>query len=246
MAAEGKEFQASSIASEAASSIVQLQSFTMFTKLPMEVRKMIWQYTLPGPRMLEVAYNWQKTRLKSLYPPPVALYICPESRAEARKRYALALDNQLNPCGNYFDFSQDGLVFGPYTYGEFPGEETVKSIGDDLARVQTFNFLTHQRTMPTRRNIFGWLSPAFLGDLTPFKSLQEIVILVDPVGRSILDKAVVEISSITLVQSLACTEQTMKLIEEDRNTLNKSLANLKLERTFSSKGQDHDSQRWGV
>ncbi|KAI0832949.1 hypothetical protein F5Y06DRAFT_307407 [Hypoxylon sp. FL0890] len=53
-----------------------------FADLPPEVRELIWEYCLPGPRNVTV--------LRRHTPAPVVLHICRESRVEAQRWYELA------------------------------------------------------------------------------------------------------------------------------------------------------------
>ncbi len=90
-----------------------LDRFTLFPKLPIEVRIQIWKEVMPGPRVLPawlVSTKGTKTldhtevlnlandsdhRLAKMlihHPPPTALSICQESREEALKRYSWTPD----------------------------------------------------------------------------------------------------------------------------------------------------------
>lgn len=94
-----------------ASAALFAQCFPRFPELPTEIRLKIWKHCLPGPRAVEVDYGEHSEFLSSKYPPPIALHICRESRAEALKHYELAFDSGPNAGRIYFDFSQDGLHF---------------------------------------------------------------------------------------------------------------------------------------
>lgn len=50
--------------------VVPLEEFTLFSKLPLELRRQIWSYTLPGPRIIEVHYASEETKqdLVGLFP----------------------------------------------------------------------------------------------------------------------------------------------------------------------------------
>ena len=42
--------------------VAPLEEFTLFTKLPLELRRQIWSYTLPGPRIIEIHYASEKMK----------------------------------------------------------------------------------------------------------------------------------------------------------------------------------------
>jgi len=105
-------------------SICQATTFTLFPKLPPEIRLKIWRYITPGPRIVEIQYATEPKRLVesipgtlrpvgpgwiSKDPQPIVLHICQESRMEALKRYQLALGTYENLI--YVDFSVDILYF---------------------------------------------------------------------------------------------------------------------------------------
>ncbi|KAK7757778.1 hypothetical protein SLS62_000156 [Diatrype stigma] len=63
-------------------------SFTCFTRLPPEIRHMIWQLLLPGPRIFEVRASGRSPpckngRLSQFLEPPVLASVCRESRQVA-------------------------------------------------------------------------------------------------------------------------------------------------------------------
>lgn len=66
--------------------------FTVFPRLPEEVRLMIWTKALPGPRVVELEYHqrekdheesWVEGHFTSSCSLPVILSACQESRSEA-------------------------------------------------------------------------------------------------------------------------------------------------------------------
>lgn len=71
-----------------------LTEFTLFSKLPPELRLRVWKFTLPGPRTVVLnATLCPDTGLHSPYTsltgPPAGLSVCSESRAEYLKTYKL-------------------------------------------------------------------------------------------------------------------------------------------------------------
>ena len=97
---------------------VRLSSFHNFSKLPIELRHMIWKFTVSS-RAVELYHC--KQRIKSTCPTPVALRINQESRRVALDQYSgkwktsLELERQrnINAIGNvYFSYEIDVLYFG--------------------------------------------------------------------------------------------------------------------------------------
>ncbi|KAE8448349.1 hypothetical protein EG329_009593 [Mollisiaceae sp. DMI_Dod_QoI] len=98
-------------------------SFTNFPELPSELRLKIWEYALPGPRILGVGH---KTQYKTIYgraiptifewrtsdPVPSILHACHESREEALKNYRPSFGIPLQQGKNYIDFSKETIYFG--------------------------------------------------------------------------------------------------------------------------------------
>ncbi|KUJ22672.1 uncharacterized protein LY89DRAFT_307337 [Mollisia scopiformis] len=98
-------------------------SFTLFPELPFELRLKIWQFSVPGPRILGVGHEIQ---YKSFYgrllpstiewrtsdPIPSLLHVCHESRKEALKLYQRSLGVPLKQGKNYIDFGNDTIYFG--------------------------------------------------------------------------------------------------------------------------------------
>ncbi|PVH84880.1 hypothetical protein DL98DRAFT_528293 [Cadophora sp. DSE1049] len=99
--------------------------FTLFPKLPPELRLMIptcmqWVEVLPGPRIITVD-SWDLIDLKKLFPIAsqgvhlnsvslIILQVSQESRAASKFRYHLTFHHQLSrPI--YIDFTRDSLYF---------------------------------------------------------------------------------------------------------------------------------------
>jgi hypothetical protein len=101
----------------------QATSFTLFPRLPLELRLKIWQTMLPGPRTVNIQYKMKYdefdgkkvssfTGWTSFDPVPVALHVCQESREESLKRYQTSFGSYFHASKIYFDFSKDILRFG--------------------------------------------------------------------------------------------------------------------------------------
>jgi len=103
-----------------------LESFTVFTELPFELRLKIWNYIAPGPRTVGLTHSHQRAKRRGISvtffhnraawtssdPVPVILHICRESRTEALKSFKMTFGSHWFPGEVYFDFEKDTLHFG--------------------------------------------------------------------------------------------------------------------------------------
>lgn len=106
----------------------ELQSFTLFPYLPLELRLKVWAYMIP-PRIVtlhsqggkdkprlrknnKAMYCSKAMRWTSPNPVPTILHICHESREEALKSYQRLFKPNDFQAGIYFDFSRDTLRIG--------------------------------------------------------------------------------------------------------------------------------------
>ncbi|OAA53395.1 hypothetical protein ISF_08748 [Cordyceps fumosorosea ARSEF 2679] len=100
-------------------------TFSLFPKLPAELRLRIWKHSLPGTRIVPVHCGADELVVDSsvglvaaigcttTIPNPTNLNICTESRAEAIKSYRRCFGFVGQPGHIYFDPSRDVLYFGP-------------------------------------------------------------------------------------------------------------------------------------
>ncbi|OBT80025.1 hypothetical protein VF21_01189 [Pseudogymnoascus sp. 05NY08] len=115
----------------------QTERFKFFPKLPTEIRLMVWDFCLPGPRVVDVRMRRRFVRVStrkvfnfprfiSSLDHPVILHICSESRSLALKHYELSFPNTMktktviSPARIYIDFSIDTVWFDNLHY--FPTE----------------------------------------------------------------------------------------------------------------------------
>ncbi|KAH8784373.1 hypothetical protein BGZ57DRAFT_925369 [Hyaloscypha finlandica] len=92
--------------------------FTLFPKLPPELRNKIWEFALPGPRkitietwdcvIVHVKLQHRHRQQQNKSDIPVTLHVCRDSRAIALKHYSLAFSYRLLRAV-YFDFEIDTL-----------------------------------------------------------------------------------------------------------------------------------------
>lgn len=83
-----------------------LEEFTVFQKLPIELRTRIWDHALPGPRVVEVC--WGRHGLYSDCAPPAMLHVCHESRLRALKIF------KVMSCGDPASRYQKRASFHTY------------------------------------------------------------------------------------------------------------------------------------
>ena len=89
-----------------------LSKFEQFPKLPLELRRSIWCYSLPRRRMVEVLYDDETGECKSRCPVPTALHANSEARGVALEYYELTFATQKAEAMVYFDFGVDALFLG--------------------------------------------------------------------------------------------------------------------------------------
>lgn len=105
----------------------RFQEFKCFSKLPLELRITIWNFALPGPRILDIfrvkddctqAWNHRFVRYKSFHTNPTLLAVCHESRKETLKTYvviraihgfSLAFNPKIDTIHGYFGGAIDAL-----------------------------------------------------------------------------------------------------------------------------------------
>jgi uncharacterized coiled-coil protein SlyX len=95
------------------------KSFAFFPKLPPELRRMVWKFARPSPRVLKI-YQFKtapddKPELYSTAKVPSLLHACQESRRIAKEWYELSLRWYARIKEGegriYFDFSSDFLYY---------------------------------------------------------------------------------------------------------------------------------------
>jgi len=88
-----------------------IQGFTLFNKLPFDLRLMVWNLCIP-PRVVEILFNRRTGVCRSTTPIPVLLHLNQEARYFALKHYQLAFGNDNCEPLIYFDFKIDTLYIG--------------------------------------------------------------------------------------------------------------------------------------
>lgn len=108
-----------------------LRRFKLFSKLPIEIRFMIWTLCLPPPRVVDVRMRRKSTptstgeildvgRFISTVNHPVLVHVCSESRRLARQHYKLSFpkktQTEWSPAQTYIDFDNDTVWFDNLRY----------------------------------------------------------------------------------------------------------------------------------
>ena len=89
-----------------------LAKFTLFPKLPFELRHIIWRYNLPRRRGVEVLYDDMTGECASPCSIPMALHVNSDARGAALESYELVFSAQKANAMVYFDSSVDALYIG--------------------------------------------------------------------------------------------------------------------------------------
>ncbi len=109
--------------------------FILFSEFPVEIRLLIWEFSLPGPRVLGVhrreVDNFHFREIENHYN-PTALSVCRESREVALKHYRLC----FGTTNVYADLSGgDILYFGrSWTGGDLLGAHC-----NNLLKLESWN-----------------------------------------------------------------------------------------------------------
>ena len=92
--------------------------FTIFPKLPLELRLIIWSFALPDPQVVTIKKKVESAqqeatttfKAEASYCMITLLHVCRESRSVAQKHYRLSFKQHLmHPV--YIDFSKDTVYF---------------------------------------------------------------------------------------------------------------------------------------
>lgn len=97
----------------------KVKEFTLFSKLPLELRLMIVELSLVDPKIVTVRYRTindgnaksAKHGLVAAYAIPPMLHVSQESRFIALKAFDAAFASRLGGVPVYFDFAKDCLLF---------------------------------------------------------------------------------------------------------------------------------------
>src|SRR5436190_18405372 len=96
-----------------------LKSFTLFPKLPIELRLKIWRDSIQ-PRMVKVRYDKAHKRCTS-FAIPAILHASRESRYVGLKTYQLCFGLENGGGGLYFNYDIDAVALNWQSFGRGPG-----------------------------------------------------------------------------------------------------------------------------
>jgi hypothetical protein len=98
--------------------IPHLEKFTLFPKLPIEIRQAVWKCTLQ-PRIVELSHSCERgyySRVET----PVSLRVNKDSRKAVGFLYPLCFGSILHQARIVFNFSMDTLYFDEMIWNEVP------------------------------------------------------------------------------------------------------------------------------
>jgi hypothetical protein len=83
----------------------------LFPMFPPEIQLKIWRYTFPGPRVVSIRYDNDDRAYSSSATPPVALFICKQSREEAKRFWQLTFGSKIDEGRVWVSFDIDQVLF---------------------------------------------------------------------------------------------------------------------------------------
>ena len=153
--------------------------FTLFQKLPLELRKIIWEEALPKQRVLEYRSHpekenvWQLNCHKGLLP---LMHTCHESRQVVSDRYARKKTNMSNdpdgPGPGWLIVIENDAIFFKFPKDSMP-EEVQQVIGLRFTRV-AFDITSKGRSAAIAIHVRAKDPRNFPNFVSQFKDLQEI------------------------------------------------------------------------
>jgi hypothetical protein len=146
------------------------RTFYKFQDLPTEIRNEIWQYCLPGPRVIEIRNNRDIPGATSICRIPPILHVCRESREMALKIYELSFGMDNQPGQIWVNFERDIVYFGAKS--DFYVMQALSQDGASI--VGRVKGLEKIKALALRSRVFGETSRF---NLRHFKGLREIVLV---------------------------------------------------------------------
>ncbi|CZR50514.1 uncharacterized protein PAC_00387 [Phialocephala subalpina] len=155
-----------------------LTSFTIFSKLPSEIRFQIWNLRLlldanDSMKNIIVPIEWDSRQrsFMSDRKPPALLHTCKESRAEAQKIYQLRFASSPEFARIYFSYEHDILLINWPSMGPAPGRIGRKLMDKECKDVRCLMISEQSLLTHAEEN---------LHELERFTGLRDICVLCDP------------------------------------------------------------------
>jgi hypothetical protein len=142
--------------------------FTLFTKLPSELRIKIWTACFPEPRVVSVRYNRTARQYTSKTAPPALLHVCSESRTLFLSTYIKFILSPKYESAVFVDFARDSIFFDnldcspegdlSLDLAKSPHSDRILSCAIDsqvweVLRVFKYDSLSEVKLMPNLRTI---------------------------------------------------------------------------------------------
>ncbi|KAH7416951.1 hypothetical protein BKA64DRAFT_283635 [Cadophora sp. MPI-SDFR-AT-0126] len=114
-----------------------LRAFSLFPKLPIELRVKIFRDHLStATRLVHIYWHARQRVFKSSQAVPPLLHVCQESRYEALKKYQLSFAPSPEFARVYFSFEKDVLMVCWRTLGAYPGRIGKKMGEEEAAKIK--------------------------------------------------------------------------------------------------------------
>jgi hypothetical protein len=161
--------------------IEELRTFTLFPKLPAEIRLVVWKYALAVQRISVIKPNrhWIfGTAIKPFIithpsPAPALLHVNYESRCLAEKAYQQPAFNRLTNAPRFFNFEVDALHIRIFSGSSFWCTLIPKVVGDSTKVQHLAIYRRHDAC-----SLFFLLPTSYLEQtLRPFKQLKTLTLV---------------------------------------------------------------------
>jgi hypothetical protein len=171
-----------------------LRSFTLFPKLPAELRVAIWNLILPGSRFVEIEttvifleekdeasrpkqdYDVETWHARGIEKAPLGFFVCRESRAEVLKRYTPLKSTDGFPT-LLVNFKRDVICF---RFWQSPGVITnfLDDLSDDKLEKDVAYLLVDEDGNPDEEIGEGYSHDYWIDqDICRFQGLKEILLV---------------------------------------------------------------------
>jgi hypothetical protein len=162
----------------------------LFPLFPREIQLKIWRYSFPGGRAVNITYDPNDDDYKSNAIPPVALFVCKQSREEAKRFWQLTFGSTIDNGRIWFSFEIDQVLFmnpcgwtKTHNCGIFSLIEIARFVRDAKGVENIKVLAVHIKIAIFLRECEAEESPWLLGDFYPampcLEQLWEVAIFSD-------------------------------------------------------------------